>query len=41
MKNFMVQELAALLMIDDGELSMEEALSMVFNSVTDPKLLGR
>ena len=26
-------------MVDDGELSMEEALSMVFNSETDQKLL--
>lgn len=39
MKNDMVKELANLLMENDGSLTMEQALSLVFNSDTYQKLL--
>lgn len=39
MKNDMVKDLAALLMEKDNTLSMEQALSLVFNSDTYQKLL--
>lgn len=40
MKNDMVKDLAALLMEKDNSLSMEQALSLVFNSDTYQKLLN-
>lgn len=40
MKNDMVKELASLLMENDGSLTMEQALSLVFNSDTYQKLLN-
>lgn len=39
MKNDMVKDLAALLMEKDKTLTMEQALSLVFNSDTYQKLL--
>lgn len=40
MKSYMVKELASLLMEGDKTLSIEEALSLVFNSDTYQKLLN-
>lgn len=40
MKNDMVKDLALLLMDKDKSLSMEQALSLVFNSDTYQKLLN-
>lgn len=39
MKSYMVKELAQLLMEQDRSLSMQEALSQVFNSETYQKIL--